>query len=322
MWRDRHLPVLAALALAALAVPGCRTLPKPEPAGRSVELPQPRPVGDSERAELEKLLYERFGRRLPSDAEFLAAGPFRFIRSSELQYIDRTDTGSIAFELTAYGTRNEALDPAAIEPEVLLRRIDEALDRAGLRFAGRDFDGFQDEFAGAAEPEGLPNDFDPRRSSLHVARVASFVRTVDQEAPVFGSELIVGLMPDGSIGRFRSHWPEIPEDVARAVPSLRRAVEGKKWRLPDEMRQPGVEVLEVSAGIAQTGFAMPGLRQAPVVRVLYRRQATGTEVPIASTGYRYYDAAGKHVRLSVFPELPSSSEGEKSRSTAAASSAH
>jgi hypothetical protein len=312
MWIHRHFPILTALALATLAAPGCRPLPKPEVPGPTIEMPVPRPVDDSERAELEKLLFERFGRKLPSDAEFLGAGPFRFIRSSELLYIDRTDTGSIAFELADYGIHDEALEPGAIDREVLLPRIDQALERAGLRFAGRGFDSFQDEFAGAAEPERLPSDFDPRRSSLHVGRTASFARMVD-EAPVFGSELVVGLMPDGSIGRFRSHWPEIPENVVRAVPSLRRAVQGQEWRVPEEMRQPGLELLEVSAGIAQTGFAMPGLRQAAVVRVLYRKRATDTEHPIASTGYRYFDAEGREVRLSVYPELPTSSEAEKGR---------
>jgi hypothetical protein len=317
MRNPRTSPVASTLALVALyaatlSLAACRPSPRPTVPGPTLEMPEPRPVDDAERAELEELLERRFGRRLPADAEIAAAGPYRFIHSAELTYIDRTDTGSVAFELTAYGIGDDPLDPATIQREVLLPRIDAALERTGLRLAGRTFDAFDDEFAGAAAPESLPPDFDPRRASVHVGRTAAFARQLEQEIPVFGSELIVGLMPDGTIGRLRSHWPGVSDGAGRSAADLRELVASGKWQLPEAMRQPGVEVLETAAGVAQTGFAAPGLRQAAVVRVLYRQRAD-TEPPLVATGYRYFDAEGREVRLAFFPQLAGSRAGDKGK---------
>jgi hypothetical protein len=48
--------------------------------------------------------------------------------------------------------------------------------------------------------------------SKFVARSAAFRRSLEG-VPVFGSELVIGLVPDGTIGRFRLHWPKIDEEV-------------------------------------------------------------------------------------------------------------
>jgi hypothetical protein len=257
-----------------------------------------------------KVITARFNQPTPAEIGFTAAGPFRFVNTPAFLYVDRTDVGSVGFELSRYGVSSTALEPASLEREALLARAETALTRTGLRAEGRQFDTFFDEFAGAVQPRGLSIDFDPRSASKHVARTIAFKRTLDG-VPVFGSELLVGLMPDGSIGRFRLHWPAIDAKVVEEAVGLQRAMRAQQWVLPESMRRSDIKVLETSAGIGHSGFSDPGFRAQAVVRVLYRKTSESSEYPLVSTGYIYFDASGREVVFSRFPKLPGTAASEK-----------
>jgi len=85
---------------------------------------------------------------------------------------------------------------------------------------------------------------------------------------------------------------------------LEEAVRSGRWSLPQTLKSPDVEVLEVRAGVAHSAFADPGFRADGVVRVLFRRTARDTRQPISSTGYKYFDESGQEVVLHKFPEAP------------------
>lgn len=237
-------------------------------------------------------------------------GPFRFVNTSDFHYLDRSDVGSVVFERNGYGISDAPLDSMPPATETLLKRIDASVVRTGLDAGGRRFVGFQNEFAGAVQPKGLSLDFDPRRQSRLVARTAAFERFVDS-LPVFGSELLVGLLPDGNIGRFRLHWPKLDDSIIEQARALRGALERKSWTLPDSMQTPDIEVIGVSAGVGHSGIADPRFRVRPVVRVLYRRVGRDKERPLVSTGYKYFDAKGKELLLDSYPAVAPTAAGEK-----------
>jgi hypothetical protein len=274
----------------------------------------PREASAAERDDVTKLIGSRFNQPPVSDMGFTAAGPFRFVNAPTFLYIDRVDVGSVAFEQARYGVANAAIDPASIEREALLARTQAALARTGLRAEGLRFDAFLDEFAGAAQPKALSIDFDPRKASVHVARTVAFRRELDG-VPVFGSELVVGLMPDGSIGRFRMHWPQIDPRLVEEAIALQRSMRAQQWAMPEGLRGPNITVLEATAGIAHSSFADIGFEAQPVVRVLYRKTSDDKEYPLASTSYKYFDASGREVVFNRFPRLAGTPESEK-RTTA------
>ncbi|MFQ5796618.1 MAG: hypothetical protein ACE5JP_16435 [Candidatus Bipolaricaulia bacterium] len=263
-----------------------------------------------ERSTLRELISERFRVEVLPDAQFQAAGPFRFASTEDFIYMDRMDVGSVAFEMSRYGISEKELDPSTITKEVLLPRMEVAFRQTGLDAKGQQFIGFQDEFVGTAQPRNLPPDFDPRRASKHVARTAVFQRVLDG-VPVFGSELLIGLMPDGSIGRFRMHWPQIERSMVQEARELQDALRNERWTLPQIMRSNDIKILEIIAGIGHSGFADPGFRAGAVVRVLFRRVARDTPYPITSTAYKFFDVKGQEILFSIFPEIPGTSLEKK-----------
>jgi hypothetical protein len=273
-------------------------------------MPAPRDISHEEQTKLQSALLGRFVVTLPSELQYAAAGDFRFVRSRVFHYIDRTDLGSIAFEYVRYGDSNEALDPAAITEDMLLSRIETTLVRMDLKVRGAQFAGFQDEFAGAAQPAELPQDFDPRKNSLHVARTATFNRQ-ELGVPIFDSELLVGLMSDGRIGRLRLHWPEIDPVMIADAQKLQELVRNQQWSMPEALKGPAIEILDISAGVGHSGFANPGFAAMPVVRILIRKTTKDTEHPLVSTRYTYFDVRGREVRFSNFLQIPGSSVEEK-----------
>lgn len=270
----------------------------------------PRDVPIPEQKELQTRISGWFKERTPADARYQGAGPFRFVAARQLQYMDRTDVGSVMFEQSQYGIGDSALDSLSPASSVLLPRLDSAVDATGLKVIGRRFVTFESEYVGAAEPARLPAGFDPRTASRLVARTAEYERFVDS-LPVFGSELLVGLMPDGRIGRFRLHWPPIDARLIKEAMKLRDAVDRKSWTLPDSMRAADIEVLEVKAGVGHSGIADPRFRAGAVVRVLYRKTAVDRDIRATSTGYKYFDAHGKELLLDMFPALAPTPVGEK-----------
>jgi len=52
-----------------------------------------------------------------------------------------------------------------------------------------------------------------------------------------------------------------------------------------------------------SGFADPGLKVAAVVRVLYRKHSDGCNLPLQSTGYKYFDESGREIQFHAFPKL-------------------
>jgi hypothetical protein len=302
--RILRLVVLVGVALAALDA--CNRLPPPPPIEKPAPtMPEPRAVKADERAKLVETVQTRVGVRLPPDAEVRAAGPFRFAGTKNFLYMDRLDTGSVAFENRRYGDPSEALDLRENLP-----RIEKVLQASGLEMKGKEFAGFRDEYAGAARPARMGPGFDIRKMSKHVARTAAFRRKIEG-VPVFGSELVVGLMSDGSLGRLRLHWPPIkPETLAKAR-ELQRAVIAKAWNLPKHLRRDEIEIIDVEAGIKHPGFAVPGFREAAVVRVLVRKSAKDERLPTSSTRYVYLDSAGHELRFAAFPVLVGTPQDRK-----------
>ena len=265
-------------------------------------LPKPRELNKDEQLDLTKNLGADFQQEIGKEVQFQAAGPFRFVDTPRFHYMDRTDTGSVAFENPRYGVAVKALEPAAVSKEVLLPRVEASLRKAGLNAEGMRFSRFQDEFAAAAQPSTLPPDFDPRKAGIHVARTAVYERNI-KGVPVFGSELIVGLMPEGDIGRLRLHWPKIDPKEVKAAQKLQKAVRTRTWKMPQALRRKDTKILEVSAGVGHSGFADPGLKTAAVVRVLYRTKSPDREYPLQTTGYKYFDETGKEISFHAFPRL-------------------
>jgi len=267
-------------------------------------MPRARELPATERREMTDMIAKRFHANLRGKVGVRAAGAYRFLSTEELFVIDRKDLGSLAYETKTYGAGNKPLEAKLISQDALLPRVDEALRGAGLEIPDKQFARFQDEFVGAFhDRKVLPEGFDPRKESLHVARTVAFQRVVDG-VPVFGSELLVGLNPDGSIGRLRMHWPKLNPDELKAARELQAAMKEKKWNLPRSFEEEGVEVLDVTPGIGHSAFADPRFKSAAVVRVLYRRTAKGTQYPISSTAYKFFDRAGKEVLFTSFPAVP------------------
>jgi hypothetical protein len=283
----------------------------PVPGIGSVNLrPGPKRLRPEEEEELKRALAGRFVRELPQDLIFAAVGPFDFVRSREIQYTYRTDLASAAFEHRQYGVTNRALDPGAITEELLLARIHATLVRLKINLSGIKFAGFQDEYAGAVQPAEVARDFDPRKHSVHVARTASFKRE-EQGVPVFGSELLVGVMPDGQVGRLRLHWPKLDPIIIVAAQKLQEALRARRWSTPEALRDPGIEILDIAAGVGHSGFTSPGFGALPVIRVLVRKTSRQGEYALVSTSYRYFDATGREVRFSNFPAFRGSSAKQK-----------
>ena len=284
------------MAMLTAVLLGCASM-----AQERTVMPRARQVTASERRQLTDTITKRFHANVREKLGVRGAGPYRFVGSEDFFVIDRRDLGSVAYETKAYGTAKTPLEAKLISQEALLPRIDEALRNAGLEIADKQFVRFQDEYVGAFhDRKALPEGFDPRKESVHVARTVEFARIVDG-VPVFGSELLVGLNPDGSIGRLRLHWPKLNPQQIKAAREMQSAVEEKKWGAPKELEQEGFEVLDTSAGVGHSAFADPRFKSAAVVRVLYRRTAKGTEHPITSTAYKYFDMSGKEVKFTSFP---------------------
>jgi hypothetical protein len=296
---------IAAIALVALTPPlreNTLTAQQTRPAVLT-----PRQIGRAERNTLANAVARRFQERVPPNAEIRAAGSYRFISTSSFHYADRSDLGSVAFELDRYGNDTTGFDSSAVTRADLLKRVDSALTRAQFRADGRLFSAFQDEFAGSTGPSrGLSIQIAPRSNSRHVARTVEY-RRVSDGVPVFGSELLVGFTRDGRIGRFRMHWPAIPEAVLRQAGELQKSVAQNQWATPSELRGSEIEVLEVSAGVGHSAFADPEFKIAPVVRVVYRKRGKNREYSLSSTSYKYFDGSGKEVLFSNFPAVPATS---------------
>lgn len=304
--------ILGLLAVAVLLLAAGREAQTPPAQTRAASaMPKPRPVAETERRDIVDTLAKRFRVKAGPELRVRAAGPYRFAGNKEILYIDRTDVGSVAFERARYGTAG-ALEPSRIAKEALLGRTEAALRAAGFDVKDYQFSSFEDEYAGTTPKKGLPKDFDPRRASKHVARAVAFERSVEG-LPVFGSELLVGLDPDGSIGRFRLHWPRLEPRLIEGAQNLQRAVQEKKWTLPKELQENYIEILDVRAGVGHSAFADPQFRAAAVVRVLYRKMTRETKYPLSSTGYKYFDAAGKEILFSAFPKLPGTPTEKKQK---------
>lgn len=299
--------LLAGSCLAALY---CRKQePAPPPLQEAV-MPAPRAVAPAEQEDLMRAL-ERFQARPPSTAKYTAAGPFRVVSAAAFEYLDRTDIGSVVYERADYGSPLTPFDSNAVPRAMTLSRVEESLARIGLDVSGHRFVTFQDEFAGAApRGRGLSIQINPRRLSKHVARTAEFGRMVE-DVPVFGSELLVGLMPDGSVGRFRRHWPAIKPNLVAEARALQEAVRSKAWTVPQALRDPDTEILDVTAGVGHSGIADPGFREAAVIRILYRRVSRDSLYPLSSTSYKYYDRSGQEVLFTMFPKAPESPARQK-----------
>jgi hypothetical protein len=274
-------------------------------------MPKPRELSNEEQLDLTKQLSAHFQQEPGQEAQFLAAGAYRFINTPRFSYIDRTDTGgSVAFENPNYGATLKPLEAATVTKKVLLPRLEASLKKAALDTSGMRFVRFQDEFAAAGQPGSLPRNFDPRKAGIHVARTALYERDI-QGVPIFGSELVVGLMPEGEIGRLRMHWPKIDAKSIATAQALQRKVRSGAWKPPKSLRSKDTTILDVSAGVGHSGFADPGLKVEAVVRVLYRTRSRDRKYPLQTTGYKYFDQAGQEISFHAFPRLPDTPQESK-----------
>jgi hypothetical protein len=262
--------------------------------------PKPRTLTLDEQFELMKLVGIHFQQSVAKDAQYLAAGSFRFVNARTFQYMDRTDTQSFAYENPLYGAEKNALDPIAVAAESLLPRLEESLRRATLDLAERKFVRFQDEFASSAEPAFVSKGFDPRKAGMHMARTAIYERSI-KGVPVFGSELMLGLMADGQIGRLRVHWPTLDARAVESALALNELVASGRWTLPLSVQSKQTKILEVTTGVGHSSFATPDFRQGAVVRVLYQTRSADPDTPLQTTGYKYFDAAGKEIVFDLYP---------------------
>jgi hypothetical protein len=285
------------IALTLLLSTGCTSMTKPD--------------GSDEKREIMDFVATRIGQKMPTDTHFQSTGAFRFAGAQDILFIERTDTGSIAFEVAEFGLIDHDLIETEISKDVLLPKIEDAIHRVGLPAEGRQFDYFQDEYAGTVQPATVNQTFDPRKVSKHVARSAVYVRTL-KGIPVFSSELIVGLMPNGGIGRLRLHWPVIEVGLIDDAIVLQQLLKSGKWRLPDQFKDPGIERLEIIAGIHHSGFASPVYKARSVVRVQYRKTGgRGTKYQTSSTGYMYFDKKGNEIYFDQYPTIPGTKASAK-----------
>ena len=309
--RRRALPTVAWALAAACAIAAPPSVVLAQARGNEDVMPKPREATADERREMESVIRKTFQAEEKGEIHVAGGGAYLFATSENFFAIVRKDLGSVAFESKAYGVTDAALTPEQLDKERLLSRVDAALGKAGLEAPGRRFAHFQDEFAGAVGGrKELPADFVPAKASKQVARTVSFERTLDG-VPVFGSELLVGLNPDGRIGRFRLHWPKLDPKLSAKARLLGSRLSDKTWKLPKSMEGPGIEILSVSAGVGHSAFADPRFVSAAVVRVLYRETGRNTEYPLVTTGYKYFDAEGKEVRFTSFPRIPGTPREEK-----------
>ncbi|MES2742034.1 MAG: hypothetical protein V4754_13925 [Pseudomonadota bacterium] len=265
-------------------------------------VPQRRELSRDEQIEVRKALIERFHLSLGKEAQFAGAGAFRFASSATLRYIDRSDTGSVAFENPQFGIWPRTQAAAPDSRDGLIGRVDGALRKSGLSANGMRFARFQEEYAASAPSEALARGFDPRKNGTLVARSALYERQLDG-VPVFGSELLIGLMPDGSIGRLRLHWPKIEARVFEAARALQVAVRNQTWKKPEFVTRQDTEILDVSAGVGHAGFADLGARSAAVVRIVFRTRSTNTELPLQTTGYKFFDEGAREITFHSFTQL-------------------
>lgn len=274
------------------------------------DTPKSRELNQAENQELTDIISKRFRISITKETKFRGAGSFRFVGSPEFFCIDRTDVHSIAFERPDYGDPYKTANSQLLDKETLLKRIETVLRENDLDVPGRRFAEFQDEFAGAVQPAKISKDFDPRKGSRLVARTVNFDR-VEGGIPYFGSELLIGLNSDGNIGRFRRHWPTVDPAIIQKARELQRAVRAGQWKTPSEFRGEGIEILDVTPGVGHSSFADLGFRADAVVRVTVHKTAKGTQYPLSSTSYKYFDAAGREVRFSSFPQGPATSRDQK-----------
>jgi len=270
-----------------------------------VAAPKPREVGTTEQAQIARVVAARFGANFPSDTRYAAAGPFRFASNKLFSFIDRSDVGSIGLENPQYGINAKPLDPALVGRDVMVPRALKALDKAGINIGELVFANFEDEYVGAGQPQLLPKDYDPRKNSQLVARSVRFERQVNG-LPVFGSEVLVGLLPDGSIGRLRYHAPPVDARQLEEAAGLSKLVKAGGWKLPDELRRSDIAVLDMRIGLGQSGFVSVVPRSAPVVRVLIRHLGSDKALPLQSTRYAYFDVNGAEVLLDDVAAVPAS----------------
>jgi hypothetical protein len=279
----------------------CKEMPPGAPQGHEA-MPMPREISQKERETLAQLVKERFQQDVPSNAQYQAAGVFRSVVSQEFHYMDRTDIGSVTFDMSRYGISQKQLDPESIDKNALLPRLEETFRNTKLQANGRQFRTFQDEFTNNVTPLNIPKDFDPR-SGKHVARTAQFQRHLDN-IPVFSSELLIGQMENGKIGRFRLHWPEIHPEVIQGARKLVNMINQKEWTVPESFRDQDIQILEVTPGIAHSSMADPRYEAQAVVRVLYRKEVKGTPHPLSSIAYKYFDLTGNEIIFNSFPKHP------------------
>ena len=137
----------------------------------------------------------------------------------------------------------------------------------------------------------VPADFDPRKASKHVARTVAFERWVDV-VPVFGSELLVGLNPDGSLGRFRMHWPKLDPALVKAAGRLASEVRARSGccRRTSRIATRKFSTFRPGSGtrlsLILTSEALPWYesfiaRPEGTTRIRYRQPGTGTSTPLA-----------------------------------------
>lgn len=128
-------------------------------------------------------------------------------------------------------------------------------------------------------------------------------RKIDNNIPVWSSNLIVGFTKEKRVGFMQCHWPEIPKHVINEANRLVfKLKEG--WKPP---MQEGEKVEEVEAGIIHSpalGFLMDIF---PAIRVIYG----SADESFGKKKVLYLDRHGKSIPIPRQGELPYKEKQER-----------
>lgn len=261
---------LAALALSALALAGCRMIAPRKTAVQELEGTTAPALG---------LQFE--GEVTRSEKENLVG-----IRSDELLLSRRKDSRTYfvqnkSFGVTRPGGVFEGTDADLLEKcRKVSRQLGvspDEIDQAEVLQAMSDVASF-DRATGVVSVEGA------RRAE----RYAQLTRRIDG-VPVFSSRVLLGLDRRGNIGFLELHWPEISPEVLSESRRLSALVE-RGWKAPE---QPGANVETVQAGVLHSpaiGFVMD---VQPVIRVVY----APTDPTVGKKPVLYLDEARNPAKL-------------------------
>lgn len=258
-----------AAALAALALPGCRTTGPPDPV-----------------TELREVIAPALGLDFKGEVSEGTERNFTGLRSEDLLLSRRSDSRTFFVQNEAFGVARPGGIFQGSDEELLdkARKIGETLGLPPGEILEASVIQVQSRVASVDPATQVVSMEEAERAE----RYAHLVRAV-KGIPVFTSRLLLALDRAGDIGYLELHWPEVPSAVLAQATELQAVVE-KGWQPPT---LEGARAEEVEAGVVHSqavGFLM---EVRPVIRVIY----SPVDPSIGRKPMLYLDAAGRPVEL-------------------------